>query len=361
MASSDDRPAPSPLATRASQRPSTFSSTNSAAGSFVGSVKQTAKDAMDADVPLGAWAAAARSTAKAPTIGDIRNGSFSGNGWTSEAQKDANEEGRMRRASSGSSGKIPRLRSAAGAGVPQVDSVQEHHEVGTKHAGAEPFPVMTDGQARTTWTSNNKNGVLPEEEEVLDIKDPLSRTDTSKSEQALPTTTRDQRAYSTGWRPPPKLPWTKSWAIGLTAFGKWAITPLASSSPSTVSTSWLGEVCSSCFSVAPRQRCAGHQSAMVNMFATATTSTVQGASGSRSTPKFSTDCSASLASAYFPGELVTCTSSSAGDSATKERRPPEEALRPQETRRLLQRLGPPPRLRHSRHPQLSRIQCPNRP
>ena len=60
---------------------------------------------------------------------------------------------------------------------------------------------------------------------MLDIKDPLSRTDTSKSEQALPTTTRDQRAYSTGWRPPPKLPWTKSWAIGLTAFGKWAITP----------------------------------------------------------------------------------------------------------------------------------------
>ena len=225
MASSDDRPAPSPLVTRASQRSSTFSSSTSVAGSFVGSVKQTAKDAMDADVPLGAWAAAAQSTAKAPTIGDIRNGSFSGNGWTSEGQKDANEEGRMRRASSGGSGKIPRLRSAAGVGVPQVDSVQEHHEVGTKHDGAEPFPTLTDGQAHATWASNNKTGVLPKEKEVLDIKNPLSRTDTSRSEQALPTTTRDRRAYSTGWRPPPKLPWTKSWAIGLKAFGKWAITP----------------------------------------------------------------------------------------------------------------------------------------
>lgn len=127
MASSDDRPAPSPLVIRTPQRSSTLSSTNSAAGSFVGSVKQTAKDAMDANIPLGAWAAAAQSTAKAPTIGDIRNGSFSGNGWTSEVQRDVNEEGRMRRASSGSSGKIPKLRSAAGAGVPQVDSVQEYH------------------------------------------------------------------------------------------------------------------------------------------------------------------------------------------------------------------------------------------
>ncbi|KAM0709710.1 hypothetical protein Q7P35_003750 [Cladosporium inversicolor] len=225
MSTSDDRPAPSPLITRASQRSSTFSSTNSAAGSFVGSVKQTAKHAMDADVPLGAWAAAAQSTAKAPTIGDIRNGSFSGNGWTSEVQKDVNEEGRMRRASSGSSGKIPRLRSAAGAGVPQVDSVQEHHEVGSKHAGAEPLPKLTDSQAHSTWTPNAKDNVLSEEEEVLEMKDPLSRTDSSvKEEHALPVTTRNQRVYSTGWRPPPKLPWTKSWAIGLKAFGKWATT-----------------------------------------------------------------------------------------------------------------------------------------
>ena len=190
----------------------------------MGSVKQTAKGAMDADVPLGAWAAAAQSTAKAPTIGDIRNGSFADNGWT-EGQKDVNVEGRMRRASSGSSGKIPGLRSAAGAGVPQVDSVREHHEVGTKHDGAEPFPPLMDGQAHTTWTSDNKDNVLPEEEEMLETKDPLSRTDSSVNVEHAPlTTTRDQRVYSSGWRPPPKLPWTKSWAIGLKALGKWATT-----------------------------------------------------------------------------------------------------------------------------------------
>ena len=177
---------------------------------------------MDAEVPLGAWAAAAQSTAKAPTIGDIRHGSFSGNGWTSETQKDANED-RRRRSSSGSSGKIPRLRGAAGAGVPHVDPVQEYHEVGTQHDGAEPFPTLTDRQTHTTWT---KDGASHEEGEVVDGKEPLSRTDSStKADDAPLTISRDQRVYSTGWRPPPKLPWTKSWAIGLKAFGKWAITP----------------------------------------------------------------------------------------------------------------------------------------
>jgi hypothetical protein len=222
--SSDDRPAPSPLVSQAAQQSSTFNPSTSAAGSFVGSVKQTAKDAMDADVPLGAWAAAAQSTAKAPTIGDIRNGSFAGNGWTSEGQKDVNEE-RMRRSSSGSSGNIPTLRSVAGTGVPQIDSVREHHEVGTKHDGAEPFPPLTDSQAHTAWTPDTKDNVLPEEEEILETKDPLSRTDSNvEAERAPLTTTRDQRVYSSGWRPPPKLPWTKSWAIGLKAFGKWATT-----------------------------------------------------------------------------------------------------------------------------------------
>jgi hypothetical protein len=217
---SDDRPAPSPLITRSSQRSSTFSSirgsSNNAAGSFVGSVKQTAKDAMDADVPLGAWAAAAQTTAKAPTISDIRQGSFCDNGWTSEGQKDANE-GRMRQASSGGSGKIPRLGSAAGAGVPQVHSVEEHHEVGTKHDGAESFTALTDHQARADRAHY--------EEAELETNNSLTPTDSrTKEEHASPIITRDQRIYSSGWRPPPKLPWTKSWTIGLKAFGKWAVT-----------------------------------------------------------------------------------------------------------------------------------------
>jgi hypothetical protein len=123
----------------------------------------------------------------------------------------------MHRTSSGSSGKIPRLRSAAGAGVPQVSYVQEHHEVGTRHDGAEPFPASTDHQLRADRVQY--------EEAELETSDSLSPTDSRvKAEHASPIISRDQRVYSSGWRPPPKLPWTKSWAIGLKAFGKWATT-----------------------------------------------------------------------------------------------------------------------------------------
>jgi hypothetical protein len=220
----ENRPLPLPLVTRTPQRSSIRSSSTSAAGSFVGSVTQTAKDALDADVPLGAWAAAAQTTAKAPTLGDIRHGSFSGNGWTSKGQKDANED-RVRRASSSSNGNVPGLRSAAGAGIPEVDPVQENREVGTTHNDAEPFPLR-DNQAHTTWTASTKDGISPEEREVMGIKDPLSPTDSGRTADHAPhITTRGQRVYSSGWRPPLKLPWTTSWAIGLKAFGKWAITP----------------------------------------------------------------------------------------------------------------------------------------
>jgi len=208
---SETRPAPSPLAVRSPQRSSTFSSVRSQS-TLSGSVKQLAKDAMDADVPLGAWAAAAQTSAKAPTLGDIRQGSFSNNGWTSEGQQDANE-GRMRRASSGSSGKIPRLRSLAGAGVPQVESVDERQERVRGGNDAEPFPALTnDGTVEEREVPGSRGTLAPI----------LSR---AEEEHATPVATRDQRVYSSGWQPPPKLPWTKSWAIGLKAFGKWAITP----------------------------------------------------------------------------------------------------------------------------------------
>jgi len=168
---------------------------------------------MDADVPLGAWAAAAQSTAKAPTLGDIRQGSFSNNGWTQDGQQEANE-GRMRRASSGSSGKIPRLRSLAGAGVPQVASVDEHQERSRDDNNVtQPFPPLTnDGTVEEPEEPSFKGSLSPVH----------SRTE---GEHATPIATRDQRVYSSGWQPPPKLPWTKSWAIGLKAFGKWAIKP----------------------------------------------------------------------------------------------------------------------------------------
>lgn len=46
------------------------------------SISQVTRDAINAELPLGAWAAAAQESSKAPTPADIRKGSFTQHGWT---------------------------------------------------------------------------------------------------------------------------------------------------------------------------------------------------------------------------------------------------------------------------------------
>ena len=48
-------------------------------------ITKATRDAINADVPLGAWAAAAEASSKAPTLGEIRKGSFAESGWTERA------------------------------------------------------------------------------------------------------------------------------------------------------------------------------------------------------------------------------------------------------------------------------------
>lgn len=127
-------------------------------------------------------------------------------------------EGRRRRASSGSSGKVSRLRSAAGAGIPQIDAVKEHRE--TEKQSEDPILIRDRVRA-----NENKHATM-EEEETAGPRDTLTPISSAPEEgDVLPLASRNKRVYSSGWRPPPKLPWTKSWMIGLKAFGKWFITP----------------------------------------------------------------------------------------------------------------------------------------
>lgn len=51
------------------------------------SISQVTRDAINADMPLGAWAAAAEASSKAPTLGEIRKGSFAEVGWTHTNRK----------------------------------------------------------------------------------------------------------------------------------------------------------------------------------------------------------------------------------------------------------------------------------
>nr|OQO13812.1 hypothetical protein B0A51_17370 [Rachicladosporium sp. CCFEE 5018] len=214
-------------------RTSTMSSTVSSVRSAAGSVSQLARDALNVNPPLGAWAAAAEATSRAPTLGEIRRGSFAEEGWRGEVQRE------MRRGSSGdSAGKRRSVvrRVSSGNGAPAIVPVRESGEFNKNHAGLEPFPPLAEEP------SNLSNAVTPapiaEKRELAEVKTDMITTSAEDSISPTESTTRSEkpqphmiaqdhaRRFSSGYIPPPKLPWTTSTMIGLAAFWKWFLTPL---------------------------------------------------------------------------------------------------------------------------------------
>ncbi|KAI7205559.1 hypothetical protein KC316_g176 [Hortaea werneckii] len=72
----------SPPGQRPIQRANTFTNTSY---KIARTFSQAAKDAINAELPPGAWAAAAGASSKAPTLGEIRKGSFAESGWQNSA------------------------------------------------------------------------------------------------------------------------------------------------------------------------------------------------------------------------------------------------------------------------------------
>jgi len=83
---SPDHPSEDP---RPLQRANTFrnlaSSVTDSTYKAATNITKATRDAINADVPLGVWAAAAEASSKAPTLGEIRKGSFADAGWTERA------------------------------------------------------------------------------------------------------------------------------------------------------------------------------------------------------------------------------------------------------------------------------------
>lgn len=132
------------------------------------SISQATRDAINADVPLGAWAAAAEASSKAPTLGEIRKGSFAEAGWTNNSFEPLRE--------------LPRRNTNPGQKL-EVQREQSLDETGS-------HPTTTPGEDSRTLIAHS-NG------------------ERSISDQAVS----------------PKVPWTRSTVIGLKAFWRWFLTP----------------------------------------------------------------------------------------------------------------------------------------
>jgi hypothetical protein len=208
--SSDENP--QPLQRANTFRNLTSSVTNTTYRAAANLTKAT-RDAINADVPLGAWAAAAEASSKAPTLGEIRKGSFAESGWTEGAG----------------------WQSASGAGLrrSKINDVNVRNEPATVYDAVEgtagpriqsndfgnysaKLESKTDAKDDIGAAAMEVLGSPPHKELYSTRNDDQSQKRVASSDGMLSSSEQDSR---------PKLTWTRSTIIGLRAFWKWFLTP----------------------------------------------------------------------------------------------------------------------------------------
>lgn len=112
---------------------------------------------MEANPPPGMWAATGTVASKAPTLAEIRRGSFGSSGWNDEPQRYKAE----RRGSQGQEGatRMPGRTSSTQSGTPESPSRPQLGK-GTRTGssatpgliGTEPFPAVTEEEMSTLPT-----------------------------------------------------------------------------------------------------------------------------------------------------------------------------------------------------------------
>ena len=182
-------------------------------------VQSAATELLHRDPPTGFFAATADTISHAPTISEIRRGSFDTDGWYTDGQR----ERRKRTLSSGSSKRRSRRTS-------EGDRERE------AEGGLQACPVLTEEPSRISGQDERQaeHGApkesTPNPHRLEEVETPMELQDTHDSHSRtdhdrIAPLTGDRRIYSSGYIPPPVIPWTTSTAIALKGFGKWFCTP----------------------------------------------------------------------------------------------------------------------------------------
>ncbi|KAK4507624.1 hypothetical protein PRZ48_001359 [Zasmidium cellare] len=177
--------------------------------SVASAVASVTENVLSSDLPPGFFAATAEATSTAPTLAEIRRGSLG------DGESRGQNQTRSRRISRTSrdigDGPTPELRRR----VTDLEAFPPLTEERTNVSGDEnPVPCDTKPQVEeeevrtaTATTAGQSDGA----HDAADGVRPL---------------VRGGKVYTSGYIPPPKLPWTTSTVIGLKAFWKWFLTPL---------------------------------------------------------------------------------------------------------------------------------------
>lgn len=159
------------------------------------------------------WAATANATATAPTLADIRTGSFGAQGWDGDAQRRASIGKMTRRGSAG----VSKSKGAANTPdlFPAVTEEAQRKSVDLRNTD----PLHASAGQSSVPKHSTGEGIAP------DAIAPLEKQSTVE-EKAPQRGVKEVDPTFPPYEPPPKLPWKVSMKIGLRAFWKWFLTPL---------------------------------------------------------------------------------------------------------------------------------------
>ncbi|KAF2758025.1 hypothetical protein EJ05DRAFT_374657 [Pseudovirgaria hyperparasitica] len=169
------------------------------ASSAAASIKSGATKLLDTDLPPGFLAATAAAASKAPTIPDIRHGSFGTEGWNEAAQR------RERRSSASEDSTGNRIRARSGA---SVNAPPASPTIGTK---LDVFPPLREEPSDLSTAAHTH-------------LDSAADAPNVSSKSIVATDLESSISPQTSWTEPPPLPWTTSFMIGLRTYLHWVIT-----------------------------------------------------------------------------------------------------------------------------------------
>ncbi|KAI9785206.1 MAG: hypothetical protein M1839_000844 [Geoglossum umbratile] len=202
-------------------RPTASASTSLSRSRASSLLRRASSSLMEANPPLGMWQATSGAIATAPSLADIRRGSFGSSGWTT----DPTREGERRRNASVSSAAGGRRASEAAA---KDMLAREQSQPSTlpsplEEVSREAAAAAEDGissqpsssSANRVWVPNPPATIQEEETTTAGGEKDTARTSSTDTDVMNPN----------HYIPPPKHTWAEATLIALKAFWKFFITP----------------------------------------------------------------------------------------------------------------------------------------
>lgn len=185
----------------------------SSSSTFAGRLRSASKKFESSSPPVGMWDATASIASKAPSLADIRRGSFGSDGWSEEGQL----KERRRRSSQ------------AGDEPPQSpnDNIPRNPHSPTSRPHQEGLPEVL---YEHTNMSSAIDGLPARVDKVGDSQN-LAKSGTGTESTPAKYAEKSSEAYRTtpfdnGYHFPPQHTWVEATVIGSKAFWKYATTPL---------------------------------------------------------------------------------------------------------------------------------------